>query len=42
MFIPTLLSQGTPEQQAKWLPMCNRLQVCGGVGVLGQWTPDGG
>lgn len=29
MFIPTLLSQGTPEQQAKWLPMCNRLQIIG-------------
>lgn len=27
MFIPTILSQGTPEQQAKWLPLCNRLQV---------------
>lgn len=27
MFIPTLLSQGTPEQQAKWLPMSNRLQA---------------
>lgn len=27
MFIPTLLSQGTPEQQSKWLPMSNRLQV---------------
>ncbi|EFN54271.1 hypothetical protein CHLNCDRAFT_36152 [Chlorella variabilis] len=29
MFIPTLLSQGTPEQQAKWLPMSNRLQIIG-------------
>ena len=27
MFIPTLLGQGTPEQQAKWLPMSNRLQA---------------
>lgn len=31
MFIPTLLGQGTPEQQAKWLPMANRLQVGRGV-----------
>lgn len=29
MFIPTILSQGTPEQQAKWLPLCNRLQIIG-------------
>lgn len=29
MFIPSILSQGTPEQQAKWLPMCNRLQIIG-------------
>jgi hypothetical protein len=29
MFIPSILSQGTPEQQAKWLPLCNRLQVVG-------------
>ena len=29
MFIPSLLSQGSPEQQAKWLPMANRLQVIG-------------
>ena len=35
MFIPTLLSQGTPEQQAKWLPMSNRLQV-GGAGGGGE------
>ena len=35
MFIPTLLSQGTPEQQAKWLPMSNRLQVGGRVGGRG-------
>ena len=27
MFIPTILGQGTPEQQAKWLPLCNRLQA---------------
>ncbi|KAL4854889.1 Peroxisomal acyl-coenzyme A oxidase 1 [Chlorella vulgaris] len=29
MFIPTILSQGTPEQQAKWMPLSNRLQVIG-------------
>lgn len=29
MFIPTILSQGTPEQQAKWLPLCHSLQVIG-------------
>ncbi|PSC69663.1 peroxisomal acyl-coenzyme A oxidase 1-like [Micractinium conductrix] len=29
MFIPTILGQGTPEQQAKWLPLCNRLQIIG-------------
>jgi len=29
MFIPSILSQGTPEQQAKWLPLCNRLQIIG-------------
>jgi hypothetical protein len=28
MFMPTIMSQGTDEQQAKWIPMCNRLQVC--------------
>ncbi|GAB4820390.1 hypothetical protein N2152v2_007436 [Parachlorella kessleri] len=29
MFIPTIMSQGTDEQQAKWIPMCNRLQIIG-------------
>lgn len=29
MFIPSILSQGTQEQQAKWLPLCNRLQIIG-------------
>ena len=29
MFIPSLLSQGTPEQQAYWLPLCNRLEIIG-------------
>lgn len=27
MFMPSITSQGTDEQQAKWLPMCNKLQV---------------
>lgn len=29
MFIPTIMSQGSPEQQAKWLPLCMSLQVIG-------------
>lgn len=29
MFIPSILSQGSPEQQAKWLPLCNSLKVIG-------------
>lgn len=29
MFIPSILSQGTPEQQAKWLPLCNSLRIIG-------------
>jgi acyl-CoA oxidase len=29
MFIPSILSQGSPEQQAKWLPMCYKLQIIG-------------
>lgn len=27
MFIPTIMSQGDPEQQAKWMPLCMSLQV---------------
>eukprot|EP00878_Enallax_costatus_P005125 GHUV01005387.1.p1 GENE.GHUV01005387.1~~GHUV01005387.1.p1 ORF type:complete len:651 (+),score=176.60 GHUV01005387.1:188-2140(+) len=29
MFMPTILSQGDPEQQAKWLPPCLNLQIIG-------------
>lgn len=29
MFIPSILSQGTPEQQSKWMPLCQRLQIIG-------------
>lgn len=29
MFIPTILSQGSKEQQDYWMPLCNRLQVVG-------------
>lgn len=29
MFIPSILSQGTEEQQAKWLPLCMNLQLIG-------------
>lgn len=29
MFIPSILSQGNPEQQAKWLPLCNSLRIVG-------------
>ena len=29
MFIPTLLSQATPDQGAKWLPMSQRLEIIG-------------
>ena len=29
MFIPTIMSQGSEEQQAYWLPKCNRLEVRG-------------
>lgn len=29
MFMPTILSQGDPEQQAKWLPACLSLQIIG-------------
>jgi acyl-CoA oxidase len=29
MFIPSILSQGTPEQQAKWLPLSNTLRIIG-------------
>jgi acyl-CoA oxidase len=29
MFIPSLQSQGTPEQQARWLPLANSLRVIG-------------
>lgn len=29
MFIPTIMSQGDPDQQAKWMPMCMTLQIIG-------------
>lgn len=29
MFIPALMSQGSPEQQAKWLPMAQKLEIIG-------------
>lgn len=29
MFIPSILSHCTPEQQAKWLPMAQRLEIIG-------------
>ena len=29
MFIPSLMSQATPDQQAKWLPMSQRLEIIG-------------
>ena len=29
MFIPSILSQGTEEQQAKWLPLCMELKLIG-------------
>ncbi|KAI8467455.1 MAG: acyl-CoA dehydrogenase/oxidase C-terminal [Monoraphidium minutum] len=29
MFIPTIMSQGDPDQQAKWLPLCMNLQIIG-------------
>lgn len=29
MFIPSILSQGTPEQQATWLPLCMDLRIIG-------------
>ena len=29
MFIPSILSQGTEEQQAKWLPLCMDLKLIG-------------
>jgi alkylation response protein AidB-like acyl-CoA dehydrogenase len=29
MFMPTILSQASPEQQAKWLRLCLNLQVIG-------------
>ena len=29
MFIPSIMSQGTPDQQAKWMPLCMGLKVIG-------------
>ena len=29
MFIPSLMSQATQEQQAKWLPMAQKLEIIG-------------
>ncbi|GFH25621.1 acyl-coenzyme A oxidase, partial [Haematococcus lacustris] len=29
MFIPSIRSQGTPEQQAHWLPLCVNLSIIG-------------
>ena len=29
MFIPSLMSQGSPAQQAKWLPMAQKLEIIG-------------
>jgi hypothetical protein len=29
MFIPSIRSQGSPEQQAKWLPLCYNLNIIG-------------
>jgi len=29
MFIPSILSQGTPEQQQHWLPLCYSLAIVG-------------
>lgn len=35
MFIPTILSQGTPEQQKKWLSLSNRLKIIGTYAQVG-------
>lgn len=29
MFIPTIMGQGTEEQQKKWMPLCMALRVIG-------------
>ncbi|KAG2488798.1 hypothetical protein HYH03_012598 [Edaphochlamys debaryana] len=29
MFIPSIMSQGDPEQQAKWMPLCMGLKIIG-------------
>ncbi|GLI67460.1 hypothetical protein VaNZ11_011657 [Volvox africanus] len=29
MFIPSIVSQGSPEQQAKWMPLCMDLRIIG-------------
>ncbi len=29
MFIPAIMSQASPEQQAKWLPMAQKLEIIG-------------
>jgi alkylation response protein AidB-like acyl-CoA dehydrogenase len=38
MFMPTIMSQGDSEQQAKWLPPCLNLQVCGACTDAGLLT----
>ena len=35
MFIPSILSQGSPEQQAKWMPLCLSLQIIGTYAQVG-------
>lgn len=29
MFVPAIKGQGTDEQQAKWLPLANKMQIIG-------------
>ena len=47
LFIPTLESQATPEQQAKWLDKARRLEIIGtyaqtemGHGRFEEWESD--
>jgi hypothetical protein len=42
MFMPTIMSQGTPEQQAKWMPLCRSLRVRPVVPCSDRQRPPGG
>jgi hypothetical protein len=41
MFIPAIKGQGTEEQQAKWLPLAETLQIVGTYAQVGETLSTG-